>query len=88
MIRRATVRGRALPLWCCGEFVSDQAYSDIVAAADAVLLPYRKITGSAVLLAAWTLGRGVVASDLPYFREMADGEPESAHFSRRVTRRH
>lgn len=62
------------------EFVSDQAYSDIVAAADAVLLPYRKITGSAVLLAAWTLGRGVVASDLPYFCEMADGEPDSAHF--------
>ncbi len=41
-------------------------------ASEAVLLPYRKITGSGALLSAWTLGRGVICSDLPYFREMLD----------------
>jgi beta-1,4-mannosyltransferase len=39
-----------------------------------VLLPYRQITGSGLLFAAWTLGRGVVASDLPFFREMLAAE--------------
>ena len=50
--------------------LSDQEFADIVASCDAVLLPYSAITGSGLLLAAWTLGCGVVASDLPYFREM------------------
>lgn len=50
--------------------LSDQEFADIVSASDAVLLPYRKITGSGLLYAAWTLGKGVVATDLPYFREM------------------
>ena len=50
--------------------LSDQEFSDIVGASTAVLLPYRKVTGSGVLFAAWSLGRGVIASDLPFFREM------------------
>lgn len=50
--------------------LTDQEFADIVSASDAVLLPYSAITGSGLLLAAWTLGCGVVASDLPYFREM------------------
>ena len=53
-----------------GRSLSDQEYADLVGASDLVLLPYRKITGSGSLLSAWTLGRAVVASDLPYFREM------------------
>lgn len=50
--------------------LTDQEFGDIVAASEAVILPYREITGSGLLFAAWTLGRGVVASDLPFFREM------------------
>jgi glycosyltransferase involved in cell wall biosynthesis len=50
--------------------LSDQQFADVVTACDAVLLPYSAITGSGLLLAAWTLGCGVVASDLPYFSEM------------------
>ncbi len=50
--------------------LSDPEFSDLVAACDAILLPYRKITTSGMLLAALTLGRGVVASDLPYIREI------------------
>jgi glycosyltransferase involved in cell wall biosynthesis len=57
--------------------VSDQAVTDLIAAADAVLLPYREVTGSAVLLSALSGRRGVVASDLPFFREMLAPEPEA-----------
>jgi len=61
-------------------WLSEQEFADIVEASDAVLLPYREITGSGALLAAWTLGRGVVASDLPYFREVSKPEPDAAQF--------
>lgn len=57
-----------------------QEFSDIVGASEAVLLPYRNITTSAVLLTSWTLGRGVIASDLPYFREIAAPEADAARF--------
>lgn len=60
--------------------LSEQEFADVMGASDAVLLPYRKITTSGVLLAAWTFGRGVVASDLPYFREMSKLEPNAARF--------
>ena len=57
------------------KILDDQEYADIHAAADCVLLPYRKITGSSALMAAVTLGRGVVASQLPYFQEMLAQDP-------------
>ena len=62
--------------------LTDQEFSDITAASEAVVLPYHNITGSAALLTAWTLGRGVVASDLAYFREVSAGEPDAAAFFR------
>lgn len=55
--------------------LTESEFSDAVAASDAVLLPYHAVTGSGVLFAAWTLGAGVIASDLPFFREMLDGRP-------------
>jgi glycosyltransferase involved in cell wall biosynthesis len=55
----------------------DQGFADLIAASEAVLLPYRNITGSGSLLAAWSSGRGVVASDLPLFREMLAPEPRA-----------
>ncbi len=42
-----------------------------------MLLPYRAITGSGALLAALGLGRGVVASELPYFQEILANEPDA-----------
>lgn len=54
-----------------------QRVADVLHAADALLLPYRAITGSGVLLHALTVGKGVIASDLPYFREILGGEPEA-----------
>jgi glycosyltransferase involved in cell wall biosynthesis len=58
--------------------LDNQEFSDIVGASEAVLLPYTNITTSAVLLTAWTLGRGVIASDLPYFREIAGDDLDAA----------
>ena len=57
--------------------LSDQEFSDVIASSDALLLPYVQITGSGALLAAWTLGTSVVASDLPFFQEMLHDYPMS-----------
>jgi glycosyltransferase involved in cell wall biosynthesis len=65
-----------------GRALSDREFSDIIGASEAVLLPYRNITGSGSLLGAWTLGRGVIASDLPLFREMLGPEPQAGHLFR------
>ena len=78
MALAATTSGVELRL---GE-VEPQVVSDLLHAADAVLLPYRRITGSGVLLQALTAGVGVVASDLPYFREVLAPEPDAGVFIR------
>ncbi len=57
--------------------LTDQEYSDRLGACDAALLPFRRITGSGSLLAAWTFGRGTIASDLPLFREMFETQPDA-----------
>ena len=54
--------------------LDDQEFVDLLSVAEAVLLPYRQITGSGVLLAAWSQGCGVIASDLDFFREMLPAE--------------
>jgi beta-1,4-mannosyltransferase len=57
--------------------LTDAEVADISGASGAVLLPYREITGSGALLMALGTGRGAVASDLPYFREILAGEPDA-----------
>ncbi|MDF1832963.1 MAG: glycosyltransferase family 4 protein, partial [Porticoccaceae bacterium] len=59
------------------KFISDQNFSDYCAASDLILLPYKKISGSGALLAALSFSRGIVASDLPYFREIIGGTPNA-----------
>jgi glycosyltransferase involved in cell wall biosynthesis len=61
-------------------FITNQEFSDLISASEAVLLPYLKVTGSGVLLAAWTLGCGTIASDLPFFREMLGDRAGGALF--------
>lgn len=58
-------------------FVNNQTYADLTHAADCIVLPYRRVTGSSALLSAATLGRGVVAADLPFFREVLAPEPQA-----------
>jgi glycosyltransferase involved in cell wall biosynthesis len=48
---------------------TDQEFSDIVSASDALLLPYHRATTSGVLLTAWSAGRGVIASNISYFAD-------------------
>jgi beta-1,4-mannosyltransferase len=57
--------------------LTKQEFADVLAASEAMLLPYRRITGSAALLTALGRDRGVVASDLPYFREILESEPDA-----------
>jgi len=59
---------------------TDQAVSDLFAAADCYVLPYTQITGSGALLTTATLGRGFVASDLPYFRQAVEHDPDAGVF--------
>lgn len=49
---------------------SDQELADLLRACDGVVLPYRTITSSGALVLALSAGRGVIASDLPPFREL------------------
>ncbi len=73
---------RRLPrVRCKLDPLSDQRYSDVLHACDAVLLPYREVTGSGALLSALTTSRSVIATDLPYFREATRHEPLAAVFS-------
>lgn len=50
--------------------LTNQEFSDYSHISDIILLPYRRITGSGALLAALSFSRSIVASDLPYFREI------------------
>ena len=57
--------------------LTDQEFADLIASSDASLLPYSNVTTSGVIVASWTLNTGVIASDLPVFREMIP-EPTAA----------
>jgi glycosyltransferase involved in cell wall biosynthesis len=57
------------------EYVPDDQVPQYYAAADVVVLPYRRIYQSGVILLAMSYGKVVVASDLPGMREVVvDGE--------------
>jgi beta-1,4-mannosyltransferase len=74
-LRRATA---ALPkAVLLDRWTTNQEFADFTASSDAVLLPYTRVTTSGVLLTAWTLGSGVICSDLPFFRELLP-EPSDA----------
>lgn len=56
-------------------YVSDQMASDLFAACDALLLPYRSATGSGVVAMAQHFAKPVLASAIPSLREaVRDGE--------------
>lgn len=51
-------------------YVSDSEAAEYFHRADALVLPYRSVTGSGVVPLAMRYGRPIIASDLPGFREM------------------
>ena len=63
-----------------GRFLAPEELASAVAASDVILLPYKDITGSGALMTALTFGKGVVAADLPYFRELLSSHPQAGRF--------
>jgi glycosyltransferase involved in cell wall biosynthesis len=63
-----------------GDFrrLEDQELAELIGAADCVLLPYLEIFASSALSLSLALGRAVVASDLPYFREVLALDADAA----------
>jgi beta-1,4-mannosyltransferase len=57
--------------------LTEQEVSNLLELADVVWLPYRRVSGSAALLLALTASRGVITSDLPFFREILAGSPDA-----------
>ena len=51
-------------------FVSDDEAAELFERADAVVLPYRAVSGSGVVSSAYHYGKPVIASDLPGFAEV------------------
>jgi beta-1,4-mannosyltransferase len=66
----------------CIERLDDQTLANLIGAADCVLLPYLEIFASSTLSLSLALGRAVVASDLPYFREVLALEPDAGVLAR------
>jgi glycosyltransferase involved in cell wall biosynthesis len=53
--------------------LSDQNVSNLLHLSEMMWLPYRRISSSSAALLALTASRGVIASDLPFFREILEG---------------
>jgi glycosyltransferase involved in cell wall biosynthesis len=61
-------------------FVSDEELYNAIGLSDLILLPYRSISQSGVLLLALSYNKPILTSDLPSFRETMDGYPDNYFF--------
>jgi beta-1,4-mannosyltransferase len=57
--------------------LSDQDVSNLLNLSNVMWLPYRRISSSSAVLLALTASRGVIASDLPFFRELLSGHEDA-----------
>ncbi len=57
--------------------LADQEVSDLLSLSEVVWLPYQRVSTSAMLLLSMTAGRGVIATDLPFFREILSGAEDA-----------
>lgn len=64
------------------EFVSDYVLYDKIADADVIVIPYREISQSGVLLLALSFNRMIIASDLPSFKETLAGIGDDIFFEK------
>lgn len=62
------------------QFVSDDYLFDAIEKSDLILLPYRAISQSGVLLLALSYKKPILTSNLPSFKETLDGYPDSYFF--------
>lgn len=61
-------------------FVSDNELYEFIGNSDLILLPYRKISQSGVLLLALSYKKPILTSNLPSFKETLEGYPEDYFF--------
>jgi beta-1,4-mannosyltransferase len=57
--------------------LSDQDVSNLLYLSEMMWLPYHRISSSSAALLALTSSRGVIASDLPFFREILEGADDA-----------
>ena len=62
------------------KYVSDDLLYNTIGKADLILLPYRKISQSGVLLLAMSYLKPILTSDLPSFKETLEGYDSSMFF--------
>lgn len=73
-------KAKALNIEWINDFVSDATLYDYIGKSDLILLPYRKISQSGVLLLALSFRKPILTSDLPSFKETLEGYPEDYFF--------
>lgn len=61
-------------------FVDDKTLFQDISDSDAIVLPYRSISQSGVLLLAMYFNKPIICSDLPAFKETLEGYPEELFF--------
>jgi len=77
-----SIRSNKQNIFLIPQFLSDQDFSNFISISDAIILPYRKITTSGLLLAAITFLKPIIAVDHPYFKEIiADYKHAALFFS-------
>lgn len=73
-------KAKALNVEWINDFVSDETLYDAIGQSDLILLPYRKISQSGVLLLALSFRKPILTSDLPSFKETLEGYPDEYFF--------
>lgn len=73
-------KANALNVEWINDFVSDEILYDAIGKSDLILLPYRKISQSGVLLLALSFRKPILTSDLPSFKETLEGYPDDYFF--------
>ena len=73
-------KGAGLDINWMPSFVDDRTLNQEIVNADIIVLPYRSITQSGVLLLALYFRKIIVCSDLPSFRETLEGYPSNLFF--------
>ncbi len=74
-------RARQLSVEWINKFVPDDELYQAIGESDLILLPYRKISQSGVLLLALSYRKPILTSDLPSFRETLEGYPKECFFN-------
>lgn len=79
-LRELQSKSAGLDIAWTPEFVSDEILNEKIMESDVIVLPYREISQSGVLLLALYFEKIIIASDLPSFKETLEGYDEDMFF--------